>query len=136
MYSLWYLGRPAERVFGPGRFLFVYLMSAFSCALASLWSKRGRRDSLPSVGASGGVFGVMAAMLVFRWRHGIPCAELWLMLLLNLAVGLMSPQVDDAGHIGGAAAGALTSFLWGPRWVWSLGGMLIKDVPIIRWPFV
>jgi len=136
MYTLWYIGRPVERFFGPGRFLFVYLGSAVCAALASVKAKQLSRSQMASVGASGAVFGLMAAMVVFRWRHGLPLQELWLTLAINLAFGLFSPQVDNAGHGGGLVAGGLIAYFWGPRFVWSLGGFLVRDAPLISWPFM
>jgi len=137
MYSLWYFGHAVERFFGPGRFLLVYLGSALACALASLWAKRRQGGrAMPSVGASGGVLGVVMALAVFQWRHGLPFRSLALSLLANFAVGLMSPEVDNHGHAGGAAGGALVAYLWGPRYVQILGGLLVRDLPIIKWPFM
>lgn len=136
MFSLWYIGHFVERAFGPGRFLFVYLGSSLIAALASLWSKRQRRGDVPSVGASGGVFGAMTALLIFRWRHGLDIQMLWITLLLNFLVGAASPEVDNVGHAGGAAGGALIAYLWGPRYVWSAGRLFVRDAPIITWPFM
>jgi len=138
MLGLWQIGHLVERTFGPGRFLLVYLGSSVGAALTSLWGKArfGRGRDIPSVGASGGVLGVMAALLIYRWRHGLPFQELWLVLMLNLAVGAASPMVDNLGHVGGAASGAAAAYLWGPRYVFLFGGVLMKDAPIIIWPFV
>lgn len=138
MYSLWYFGHVVERFFSPGRFLLVYLGSAVACALASLWAKRrrGRGGAVPSVGASGGVLGIVVALAVFQWRHGLPFQGLALTLLANFAIGIFSPEVDNTGHFGGTAGGALIAYLWGPRYVQSLGGLLVRDIPIIRWPFM
>lgn len=136
MASLWYMGRHVERVFGPGRFLLLYLGSLVVGALTSLWGKRrSQGGSVPTVGASAGVLGVVAALVVFRWRLGLPLQDLWLVLLLNLLVGLATPQADNLGHAGGAAGGALIAYLWGPRYVWLFGGLLYRDSPIITWPF-
>lgn len=135
MYSLMYMGRTAERAFGAGRFLFLFLGSAIASSLCSAWLKQ-RSQGPPSVGASGGVFGIMAALLVYRWRHGLPYQQLLMVLAANFVLGFTSRQVDNAGHAGGIAAGAAIAYLWGPRFVWALGGLIMKDAPIISWPFV
>jgi len=136
VYTMWYFGRVVEQIFGPGRFIFVYLGSALAAALLSLWGKwSGKRDAIPSAGASGSVLGIMAALAVFRWRHGLAFRELWVALLLNFALSTFSRDVDDLGHIGGAASGAAIAYLWGPRYVWSSLQLFVRDAPIITWPF-
>jgi len=136
VYTLWYFGRTVEQIFGPGRYIFVYLGSALAAALFSLWGKQsGKRDATPSAGASGGVFGILAALAVFKWRHGLAFRELWVALLLNFVLGATSRDVDDLGHIGGAASGAVIAYLWGPRYVWSALQLFVRDAPIITWPF-
>ena len=62
MLALWVFGRRVEDVCGPVRFLFFYLV----CGLfADLLSTLIRPDpSIPSIGASGAIFGVMGAYLM------------------------------------------------------------------------
>lgn len=136
MSTLLYFGRIAEPIFGPGRFLLIYLGSAIVASLGSIYGKRRRNIEAPSVGASGGVIGLIAALAIFRARHHIPSNELWITLLANVAVGFFPMrEVDGWGHLGGALGGALISYLWGPRYVWALGGILVKNAPFITWPF-
>jgi len=75
-------------------------------------------------------------MAVLRWRQGLSFVQFALALAVSFAVGLASPEVDKYGHLGGAAGGALIAYLWGPRCSQPLGGLLVRDAPIIRWPFV
>ena len=62
MWALWVFGRRVEDVCGPIRFLFFYLV----CGLfADVLSTLIRPDpSIPSIGASGAIFGVMGAYLM------------------------------------------------------------------------
>eukprot|EP00435_Cladocopium_sp_Y103_P052633 s419_g16.t1 len=59
VYCLWFLGRLAERLMGPGRFLFAFLMAGIGGSFASLLWKRRRRDPAGSAGASGSILGML-----------------------------------------------------------------------------
>lgn len=135
MFSLWYLGRALERLVGPGRFIFIYLGSAIAGSLVSVYYKRVRRSNVPSVGASASIFGLHAAMVIMRSRLGYPLHDAWQLLLVNLFMGVLSPGVDNAGHVGGALGGAALAHLWGPRYIFFMGGLMVRDQPIISWPF-
>lgn len=109
--ALWGLGRLAEVVFGPTRMLLLFFLSVLGGGLLS------QLGSAPlAVGASGGVFGLMGALAVFglrgraemprRLRH-VFTRRLVPWILLNLVIGLALPFIDNLGHLGGLAAGAL-----------------------------
>jgi len=46
VYTLWFFGRVLEQIFGPGRFIFVYIGSTVAAALLSLWES-GRASVTP-----------------------------------------------------------------------------------------
>jgi rhomboid protease GluP len=119
MYALFDAGRLAERLFGPARFLALYLVSGVAGSVASLWWN----PSVNSAGASGAVFGVIGALLVYSIdrRNGMPRAvmqdhrfTLLAFLVYSLAFGLMHTNVDNAAHVGGLVAGMLAALAW-PR---------------------
>lgn len=108
--ALYGLGRLCEALYGPGRLLFLFLVSGLAGSLLS-WL-----GGVPmSVGASGAVFGLLGAGVVFGLRRGrsLP-GELrrvfgkrlipW--ILLNLVIGL-APflAIDNLGHVGGLLGG-------------------------------
>ncbi len=78
----------------------------------------------PSLGASGGDFGLLAAAVVFGWKHGelIPdvaqkyfgWAVVWY-LGVSLVMGFFSPNVDNWGHIGGLLAGGTLGTMLEPE---------------------
>ena len=62
-----------------------------------------------TAGASGAVFGLMAAASVGLWRRGINpfSTSIGQILLLNLFLTFVISGISIGGHLGGAAAGAI-----------------------------
>jgi len=108
-YALWVLGGFCEVLYGRSRFLLIYVGSALGSSLASL-----QFTEQSSVGASGAVFGLMGAALVFGFRHRaeIPAligkrlrGMLLFWLVVNLILGFLIPVIDNWGHLGGLVSG-------------------------------
>lgn len=107
---LWILGSSLERVLGSWRFLLLYGASCLGGSLASLAFLEGF-----SVGASGGLWGLLVAEAVLAWsprgllpRAAIPQAKRATMF--NLGINLLNsfrPHVDMWAHFGGGAIGAV-----------------------------
>jgi membrane associated rhomboid family serine protease len=118
MISLQRVGNDVEKLFGPYRYLSLYIASGVCGNLMSAW-----RSPNPSLGASGSVFGIVGAYFVFLNRNE------WLLgetgkaitdavgqtMITNVFLGLLLPQIDQWGHVGGAIGGGLISYMFGPR---------------------
>lgn len=109
MYLLWVLGGALERYAGAGRFLVIY----FS---AILWGSAGALILSPNsltVGASGGVFGVMAAVYLLERQKGVSLlgSAVGMLLLLNLGITFLIPGISVGGHVGGLLGGAAAAFI-------------------------
>ncbi len=106
------LGRIAESVYGGRRFLALLLLSTLGGGAASWLAGVGL-----SVGISGGVFGLMGALVAYGLWHraALPHAlrelfgrRLAPWVLVNLALGLpLAGVVDNACHLGGLVTGAI-----------------------------
>jgi len=118
MYALRMLGRQIEPFYGRGRFLMLYVLSAFGGNVLSFALSR-----FNSLGASTAIFGLLAAEGVFIWQNrgvfgkqsqGI-LMNLAFVLVLNLFIGI-SPgsNTDNWGHLGGLLAGFFFAFMAGP----------------------
>jgi len=109
MYILWFLGNLLEPSLGPVRFIALYVASLLVGAFAVLLFSP---DNL-TVGASGAVFGLMGAAFVMQQARGVDPMQSGIgpMILLNLALGFIIPNVSVAGHVGGLVGGALAGFL-------------------------
>ncbi|MBS0324371.1 MAG: rhomboid family intramembrane serine protease [Proteobacteria bacterium] len=112
MLALWDAGRLAEKVFGSIRFLFLYLGAGLAGNLFSLVTHDGQTVS---GGASGAIFGLYGALLVFAWCHRRrlhPAEFRWLFwgagafALVMIGAGQWLAVVDNAAHVGGFMAGA------------------------------
>lgn len=90
------LGVPLERRIGTGTFLQLSLVTCLGSAALVLLLPHN--PPLPTVGASGVVFGWAATLLFLLGRAQV--RELGKMLLLNAAISLL-PGVSWQGHLGG-----------------------------------
>jgi len=119
MYALWDLGGLTERLYGRGRFLWLYLFAALTGSLASLWWNTD--PPVNAAGASGAIFGLLGGLLAFviNARNRVPkaimnahrnSALLWggYSLLFGAAnAGL----IDNAAHVGGLLGGFAIGWL-------------------------
>ncbi|MEQ8156058.1 MAG: rhomboid family intramembrane serine protease [Clostridiaceae bacterium] len=111
MYSLFYTGNYAEKIYGKRNFLGIYFLSAAGASLMSMIT-----DSI-SVGASGAIFGLLGALLIFAYKEKDKIGKGFLKNLLsivaiNLVMGLMLPNIDNFGHIGGLLTGVAAGYLF------------------------
>jgi membrane associated rhomboid family serine protease len=108
-YLLWLLGSAIERYAGTGRFLIIW----FS---ALLWGSVGALLTSPdahTVGASGGVFGLMAALYLLERQRGLSLlgSSVGPLLVINLVFSFVLPNISWGGHLGGIAGGAAAAFI-------------------------
>ncbi|QCX29005.1 rhomboid family intramembrane serine protease [Nocardioides jishulii] len=138
--GLWILGPPVERVLGRARFLAVYLLSTLGAG-ATVFAFADVHSS--TLGASGGVFGLMGALLLISWRVGGDVRGLLMLLALNAFITVTIPGISWQGHLGGFVAGAVATAVLvlapkGPhraRWQWAglaLIGLVIAAAFVAR----
>ncbi len=127
---LWQLGHLLEPLLGRGRFLSLYVAGlaggSLGVVLVSLLSTAaglsgiefvsrflGGNPFQTTIGASGAVFGLMgAAMVVLRSRGVNPWrTSIGTLVLLNLGLTFLFPNISVGGHVGGLVAGALAGKL-------------------------
>lgn len=112
MYALYAIGPQVEILFGRVKYIIIYFFSAIG---GSLLSYKCSPNNL-SIGASGAIFGLFGAMVVFvlKYKDRIPkkvLNNLFGVIILNLLIGFNLQGIDNFGHIGGLLAGALVAFL-------------------------
>lgn len=118
MYALYVMGQYLEPMLGRVRFAAQYLLSVLggSVAFELLTSPPTRGGDLyasgwatPLVGASGGVFGLFLAVVVFNKRLGREIGPMVGLIVVNAVIGFMAANVAWQAHVGGAVAGAVGS---------------------------
>jgi membrane associated rhomboid family serine protease len=109
MYILWFLGNLLEPALGPFKFLGLYLAALLCGSFAVLVVD----PSAPTLGASGAIFGLMGATFAMQRARGIDPMQSGIgpLILFNLVLGFVIPNVSVAGHVGGLLGGALVGFL-------------------------
>ncbi|MBN1947407.1 MAG: rhomboid family intramembrane serine protease [Bradymonadales bacterium] len=116
-YALWVLGSVLERLYGTRRYLVVFFCAGFGGAVASFLF-----TPAPSVGASGAIFGLLGAAIVFgvKFADLLPArmkrvltAGLLPWVVINIAIGMSFEQIDNAAHMGGMAVGSLVALTLG-----------------------
>ncbi|MBX9572656.1 MAG: rhomboid family intramembrane serine protease [Candidatus Obscuribacterales bacterium] len=120
MAVLWDVGPLVERIYGSKRFFIMYLFAAITASLNTLfWNPGG-----VSVGASGAVFGIFGVLLAFYQSHRktIPAHVIkeksrvvMAVIGYNLIFGMIQPNIDNAGHVGGLIGGFLIGFIFSPH---------------------
>lgn len=117
MLALWDGGKLVERMFGAVRFLVIYLISGVGGNLLSLVIQG---NDAVSGGASGAIFGIYGALLVYVWfaRRQMQAQEFrwlfWGALLfsaLTIVMGYVIPGIDNSAHIGGFVTGMVMAAL-------------------------
>ena len=105
MYFLYVLGPMLEPALGRINFLLLYLASLLGGSLGVVLFDSGGITA----GASGAVFGLLAAATVGLWRRGVnPLSTgIGAALVLNLFITFAIPGISIGGHLGGALAGAV-----------------------------
>jgi membrane associated rhomboid family serine protease len=110
MYLLYLLGQMLEPSLGKWRFGSIYFASLFTGALGAVLLSS---VDTYTVGASGAVFGLMGAGVVFLRARGIDPMQSGLgpTILLNLAFTFLVGGISIGGHLGGLLGGILSGWV-------------------------
>ena len=129
MFLLWMLGSQLERLLGPTSYLILYFGSLLSGALGVMLL-----DPLAlTVGASGAVFGLMGATVVYQLRRGVsPWSNgIGTLLIINLIFTFARPNISVGGHLGGLLGGLLIGWLIDEMNKKRIAGYLSFLLPLI-----
>ena len=109
MFLLWMLGQQLEHLHRPVRYVGLYLGSLTAGSLGVMLM-----DPMAlTVGASGAVFGLMAATVVHQLHRGVNPWHTGLggLVVVNLFFTFGRPGISIGGHLGGLVGGAVLAWL-------------------------
>ena len=124
MLMLWMFGRDLERLMGPQRFLTYYMTCVIGAGIVQLLVGVYQGGGVPTLGASGGVFGILLAygmhfpnrtlMLIFP---PIPMKAKYFVIMLGLfelTIGLSGVRngIANFAHLGGMLFGFMLIRHW------------------------
>lgn len=135
MFALYMFGGPLEQYWGSRRFLAFYFICVLAAAVTQLVTTDLAGVYEATIGASGGIFGLLLAFAVYFPRQKLLLLFLpipipaWLFVtlyvLLEFTLGVTGSEsgVAHFAHLGGALGGALVILYWRmqdrarrPRW--------------------
>jgi rhomboid protease GluP len=108
MFSLSQLGPAVSEVFTTKWFIWIYFTSGL---MGSIFSISLQNQNL-SIGASGAIFGLIGALLVWAIikRKRQILKVLLINILINIGLGLSLPNIDNFAHLGGLVGGIVVAF--------------------------
>lgn len=120
IYGLWILGPLLEKFYGGRRYFVLYLVSGGVAAAASYFF-----NDVPSGGASGAIYGLVGALLVFgyKYRQALPervvrgfTTGLFPWVALSIGIGFFDAiPFDNAAHLGGLVTGMVMALVLGTK---------------------
>lgn len=127
MFAVWMFGTPLERSWGSRRFALFYGTCVVGAGVLQLLVQLVEGGVYPTVGASGGVFGLLLAYgvmwpdnRIFLLFFPVPIKAKWFVLIygaIELLLGFTRtmPGVAHFAHLGGMIFGAALLYKWGWR---------------------
>jgi len=127
MFAVWMFGTPLERAWGSRRFGLFLAVCVAGAAVAQLAVQLFEGGIYPTIGASGGVFGLLLAFgvmwpdnRIFLLFFPVPIKAKWFVLIygaieLLLGFSRAMPGVAHFAHLGGMVFGAILLYRWGWR---------------------
>ena len=122
MYALWLFGPNLERLLGRAAFLTLYLFAGVGGALGVMYwvYVDPMTINVPTVGASGAIFGILGATLVAQKAANVNIRTLVVLVAINFAIGFLpGARISWQAHLGGFFIGVVAMWLLvrlrGPR---------------------
>jgi membrane associated rhomboid family serine protease len=104
MVALYFIGVPVEQYLGRARYIGLYFVSGLAGAAGALL----QAPNVPTVGASGAIFGILGAMLIIEWQiTGRLAGQAMTWIVINLVISFSFSGISWGGHVGGLIGGIL-----------------------------
>lgn len=112
MYALNALGPFVEKVYGSAKYVIIYFVAGIVSSIFSYMFSEGI-----SIGASGAIFGLFGAVLIFSLKMKDRVGKGMLknivsVIGINIFIGISIPNIDNLAHLGGLVGGILISLMF------------------------
>lgn len=116
-FSLYIFGTRMEKYMKKWQYFLLYMMSGILGGLISVTVDLMNDRVLISAGASGAIYGVLGAILVYskvykRQVGGLSHYTILIMLIAGIAFGFMDSSISNIAHLGGFVSGGLIAYLY------------------------
>ncbi len=114
-YALYVIGSELESLIGKIKFFIIYLVSGIA---GSLLSMAFLGDMELALGATGSIFGILGSILYFGYYYRVYLAtivrsQIIPLILVNLFLSILVPEMGFAAEVGGLVAGVFTTMALG-----------------------
>jgi membrane associated rhomboid family serine protease len=130
MWALYVVGPPIERWLGRARFIAFYLLAGLCSSVAVYVFSNPISETL---GASGAIFGLFAALFVMGRRLRFDVRSVGGIIMINLVITFFPGlNISWQGHVGGLLGGAALSAAWAyaPR-RWRTPAQLASSIVLV-----
>jgi membrane associated rhomboid family serine protease len=106
MLALYWFGTLLEKRIGSGKYLLLYIVSGLAGSAGALLMD----PTVPTVGASGAIFGILGAGLVLEQQRDYVFGGSALgVIVINLVLTFSIASISIGGHLGGLLGGAIAT---------------------------
>ena len=111
MYSLYAIGPMVEKVYGKTKYIAIYFVSGVCASIFSYVF-----STSVSIGASGAIFGLLGAVLVYAIKSKGKTGNEFIrsilsVIFINIFIGATLPNIDNFAHVGGLLGGMIIAYL-------------------------
>ena len=114
MLALYWVGQAIEPIIGHWRFAVLYVLSAIggSAGVLAWCFVQPQAWTTATVGASGAVFGLFAAVFVLQRTSGADTTAILVLLGINLVFGFVQSGISWQAHLGGLLTGLVVTWVF------------------------
>lgn len=117
MVCLFFIGYYLEPIMGHIKYILLYLTSGIFASVCSVVYHSSTGNDALCMGASGAVYGVLGALVIYAFlsrikKYKISILRILLLIGFFVVEGMQSTNVDHAAHIGGFVFGIIFAFIF------------------------
>ncbi|MCT4596632.1 MAG: rhomboid family intramembrane serine protease [Vallitalea sp.] len=116
IFGLYIFGTRLEKHMKSWSFILLYILSGFFGGILSIVIDYVNNRVIISAGASGAIYGIIGAIIIYSIVYrkeigGLTSSTLLIMFIIGIAVGSINPQIRNLVHLGGFIGGAIVAYV-------------------------